>query len=381
MEYCKRIAGITSVLLATSTVHAQPARGLEDLFSLGFAIEDRNADQVADFVDAELVTGDNPSPWVAAAAADVAVRLGLETMAMDLPWSAGPDSVGIAIGTKAATELGLDLSGLRTGEGLITVFRNDEREWIVIAGSDELGTRRAATTFAGRLPSLWDPKGNDFDDVFDTVGEALSNATLDAFDVRIAHVVTGEDGLVELGLAVDVETNQVRLARRAIQNASPSFPEVETITLQLPGVEDLLLVRSGDGPPEGPRPARPGSGPKRNLNLSNLFTPDGLLGDGDSNLIADRIDVALSPAHPYRGTLNLAARLGLESTGLSVPIVRLPDEIEDPADEPTLVLIGRHPLLNEDTIPEEDLSPGEGLDPDRPEGVRAQGRRDHCGRR
>ena len=108
-------------------------------------------------------------------------------------------------------------------------------------------------------------------------------------------------------------------------------------------------------------PARPGSGPKRRLDLSNLYTPDGLLGDGDSNLIAERIDAVLSPALPYNGTLDLAARLGLESTGLSVPIVRLPEDIEDAGAEPTLVLIGQHPLLEEETIPPTDLAPGEGL--------------------
>ena len=60
-------------------------------------------------------------------------------------------------------------------------------------------------------------------------------------------------------------------------------------------------------------------------------------------------------------TLDLAARLGLEAAGMSVPIVRLPEEIEEPSDEPTLVLIGDHPLLDEETIPKIELERGEGV--------------------
>ena len=48
------------------------------------------------------------------------------------------------------------------------------------------------------------------------------------------------------------------------------------------------------------------------------------------------------------GTVDLAARLGLESAGISIPMARIPEEIESPTEQPTLILIGHeHPLIDE----------------------------------
>jgi hypothetical protein len=96
-------------------------------------------------------------------------------------------------------------------------------------------------------------------------------------------------------------------------------------------------------------PARPGSTAKDGLSLANLYAIDGLLGDSDNNLIPDRVDVVLSPAGPgTAGTVDLAARLGLESTGIAVPIAIPASELKNPASRPTLVLIGiHHPLVDQ----------------------------------
>jgi hypothetical protein len=56
----------------------------------------------------------------------------------------------------------------------------------------------------------------------------------------------------------------------------------------------------------------------------------------------------------------------LESTGISLPIAIAADELEDPAEQPTLVLVGRqHPvvaqLLEDEKLELPDLQPGEGL--------------------
>ena len=66
------------------------------------------------------------------------------------------------------------------------------------------------------------------------------------------------------------------------------------------------------------------------------------------------------------GVVNLAARLGLESTGISLPIARTAKSLTAPATEPMLVLIGTaHPIVEQlikarkwEAPP---LQPGEGL--------------------
>ena len=129
---------------------------------------------------------------------------------------------------------------------------------------------------------------------------------------------------------------------------------------------DVQLARSAS-PPAAASGRRPGAGAKENLDLSNIYTPDGLLGDGDTNLIPDRLDTLLVPAgEGVERTLDVAARLGLESAGIVIPIAMPADAVTKPDAEPTMVLIGTtHPiverLIKEGKLQQPSLQPGEGL--------------------
>ncbi len=111
---------------------------------------------------------------------------------------------------------------------------------------------------------------------------------------------------------------------------------------------------------------RPGGGNKADLDLSNLYSNQGFFSDTDSNLIPDRVDVVLSPAGDSgAATADLAARLGLEAAGVTLPIALSPADVEDPENKPPLVLIGRdHPLIqqlvDDETIIIPELEPGQG---------------------
>ena len=129
----------------------------------------------------------------------------------------------------------------------------------------------------------------------------------------------------------------------------------------------VVVLPRAEGPKRGPAPPRPGSEAKEKVTLANLYTNDGLLGDSDDNRIPDRLDVILCPSGDgTEGTVNLAARLGLESTGISIPVALPPDRLGNPDDEPTLVLIGiTHPLveklITDKKFERPPLQPGEGL--------------------
>src|SRR5205807_9600660 len=97
------------------------------------------------------------------------------------------------------------------------------------------------------------------------------------------------------------------------------------------------------------------------------YSNEGALGDGDNNLIPDRVDVLLSAdGTGIDGIVNLAARLGLESTGVQLPIAKTAGRIASPESEPILVLIGlSHPLVEQlirnKKWQRPELQPGEGL--------------------
>ena len=114
----------------------------------------------------------------------------------------------------------------------------------------------------------------------------------------------------------------------------------------------------------GPVAGRPGSGGKDGMDLSNLYTSDGLLGGG---LIPNRVDAMLAPGGDgVDGLPNLAGRLGLESTGLVVPLTEPASAIDGPGARPMLILAGvdnplTQQLADSARIDLGALEPGDGL--------------------
>jgi len=319
--------------MVASAALAQERPGLEDLFSPGFLVEDRNGDGLADFVNARLVLGESPSPAVVAAASDVAARLGFETMAMDLPL--GENAAGPVIEFRRAG------GSLRTGEGRVTI----EPGRVVVSGADDEGLRAAAATFASRMPHLWDPEGPTLETVLADVGSRLGFTPRSA---RAEEMRVSRDGASLLKLEVELSSQEELDRARISLTRTLSYEHVEVVAVRLIAGSRSVEIEVSTRPAAAaatPSPPRPGAEAKHDLDLSNLYTPEGLLGDSDQNLIADRIDAVLSPGGSHRGMVDLAARLGLEAAGISIPIAKLPSEIDSPDDEPTLVLIGEHPLL------------------------------------
>ena len=358
------------------TAPQESLAGLEGVFSAGPILQDRNGDGVVDFVEAAIVLGEAPTPQEVAAAADIAARLGYETMAMDVPVASEPGAAanGILLGTGAVARAGLraadaGVQGLEPGEGVVRMVSGSGRRWIVVVGSDDAGTRAAAAAFAQRLPHVWDPEGPELDDVVQDVRGHLAGegVRVESAEVASLRVKGGEQGFrllvveVEVGSASDL--NRARGALQELVRGRSGMASGAEAPLSYPGARVLRVVLSAPGadtaevevprvesvPKEGPIPRRPGSAAKEQLDLSSIYTNEGFLGDSDENLIPDRIDVLLSPSgQGIEGTVDLAARIGLESAGVQIPVAQVPEAIEDPEAAPTLVLIGTdHPLVQQ----------------------------------
>ena len=367
---------------ATAATAQEPASsGLEAVFSPGRILQDRNGDEVIDFVDAVIVTGDSPTAGDIAAAANIAARLGYETMAMDIPLASLEGSSGtvILVGAAALTRAGVaaseaGLAELESGEGVIKLLTSGGREWLVVAGADEIGTRAAAEVLAGRLPFVWDPEGDTLEKVVEDLRTFLSERGLsvDAVHIPAVQVKSGEKKLSRLvAMATLGSAADARSAATELRSQPLSYPGAEAlhVVLSAPGIQAVEVEVPGSPtiPTPAPSPPRPGSDAKTDLDLSNIYTPKGFLGDSNEDLIADRIDVLLSPSgEGIGGTVDLAARIGLESAGISIPIARDPETIEKPEDQPTLVLIGTdhslvQQLVQEGKLQLPSLEAGQGL--------------------
>ena len=77
----------------------------------------------------------------------------------------------------------------------------------------------------------------------------------------------------------------------------------------------------------------------KSYSLARLYTPDGLFGDSDKNFIPDTMEttIYLGPDTSSIRVIDLGARIGLETTGLRLPLVVVADEEQTPQNP---VLIG-----------------------------------------
>jgi hypothetical protein len=386
--------------------------GLAALFELGPVLQDRNGDAQADFVAARLILPNTAAPEDVAAALAVAGRLGLETSGLSFPLAfrasevsqlrSGPTAFVIGRGNELLPEgVRRRIEKLEAGQGLVAY----EDGVVVIAGVDDLGTRAAGEAFASRSPYLWNVIGRDQGDTYEKLttdavnllGSGGVQVTAVTFDELVyQHEVTGAvrvtatasvspgacarahellatlaeqhrrgvgtDRLnyasaaeVVLRVSDGRESRGVAFARLGVPNSVLNPPRRRATRFPRAGGNRGRGARGGGGRGGG---ARGGSRAGRRFDLAELFTAQGgLLQDEDGDRIPDDSDMMIVlpretyPAgeFPALGITQLAARIGLESTGLSFPLSGFDRELEDPeAERRPLVLVGRHNRLVRD---------------------------------
>jgi hypothetical protein len=384
-------AGMTAVLASTGDGARGAAdgviRSLDEVYRPGIFLQDKNGDQVIDHVAASIVLGQTPTVDEIAVAGGIAARFGFETMAMDLPVRRDPAAGPVvAVGAAGLARVGVTLASLYSapltaGQGLVAITTADERPVVAVTGGDVAGLQAAAIAFAGRLPYVWIPKGATVQKVADDIREVLrkDGLTPSAVGTVAVRVDAGREEFARVFVRAELASaSEVARARRTLASArSAAMPE----TLSYPGaaaVEIQLAAgaaapfrvtlnrATAPAPPEFPAGRRPGAAAKESLDLSSLFENDGLLGDSDSNLIPDRLDTLISPDGPIAGVVDLAARLGLESTGVSLPLVVPATQLGKAESQPTLVVVGlNHPvavnLAQSGKLAMPTLQPGQGV--------------------
>ncbi|HEV2983290.1 MAG TPA: M14 family zinc carboxypeptidase [Vicinamibacterales bacterium] len=404
-------------------VHAD-VRGAHSLTAIVGAqglTRDTNGDGLADTVAARVIVPASPTLGEVEAATNLAARLGYETTALTLPLVirdsdvAQPGSIDVPILVGRTNRFvqrlvdgkALDLAALKPGQGLIAAVASPlgGGDGLVVAGGDDEGTVNAGVELAARLPRVWGMNGIALAGIEDQLVRHLRGHGVEAHEAGVTSILVDSDkrGIARVTLRVAVaEADGARAAkllqdlelahRRGQEPRTLNFTNVATTAIDVVAGAKVLahadVSRTGlnqrtltppidpdelatDSPGDRGRPADSGGGgsaaPARTFDLSNAFSIDGWYGDAYADLIPDRTDttIILGGAADSLPAAHIAARLGLETTGITLPLTRVADKVRTPEREPSPILVGRSNALVDRLLKIgkahlDDLQPGEG---------------------
>jgi len=385
---------------------------------------DTNGDGLADAVAARVIVPATPAMADVEVATNLAARIGYETTALTLPLVlrdrevAQPASIVVPILVGRSNQFiqrlidskAIDVSTLHPGQGLIAAVASPlgGGDGLVVIGGDDEGTLNAGIELAARLPRVWGMSGIALPGVEEQAVRYLRGNGINAGSAAIASMIVDSDkrGIARVSLHLAVPEAEVqrttkllddleRAHRRGLEPKTLNFTNVASTAIDvLSGTRVAAHVdvsRTGlnqrtltppidpdelapDSPGDRGRPAEGAGGaaggasaPARTFDLSNAFSIDGWYGDAYTDLIPDRTDTAIVLGEPADslGAAQIAARLGLETTGITLPLTRVADKVRTPEREPSPILIGRSNALVERLVKigkarTDDLKPGEG---------------------
>jgi len=359
---------------------------LAEVFEPGVILQDTNGDEMVDWVGATIIIPAEAPLEDIQAACNVAARLGFESTTLSPPLTIRDTEVKdptslphpILIGRNNHLLQQLIRSGklkitpLKEGEGMVSLipspFGGDDG--LMIIGGDDTGTLTAALSFAARSPYLWEVIGREHGDTFGKVekdvadflkGEKVKVISTSAQSVSF---VTKRKEMTSLTLSLAVETDDdlnraansledvKRLHRRGERTDLLTYSSLaelhielhsptshRKITIPRVGYPGRLLTVSPDYTQYRLKELKL---KHKDFDLSNLFTLDGLFGDVVPDKIPDKMEtiIILGQDEEAAGAPEVAARLGLECTGISLPLTKQDDEVIEPAKEINPILFG-----------------------------------------
>jgi len=333
---------------------------LDTFLMPGGLLADRDGDGLADTVWARFVLGPAARRPEYAAATDLAARLGLASLSCALSLAASEDrlspgdtmgdAIPVFVGRPTTVTAGCPpvweraLRDLAPGDGLVAVIGGTGPA-LLVGGADERGLAAAAFAVATSAPHLPIDADLDAPALAAAIRAALADhpydqVILDAVVIRGGNVVEARVRLVP-----GPDTPPDPPTRQRLQEA------LSPVASSLP-CDLVLTVDSGDSGGDHGVAARLDAGrPRRRFersdetrergvvdaplrSLADLYGPAGLCVDSDGDLLSDlgrvRIDLPGDLAPPTgEAVIDLGARIGLETLGLSLPLASAP--VADPA--------------------------------------------------
>ena len=408
------IIGMISILLgfAPAKKAGKKLSSLAEVFEPGAILQDTNGDEVIDWLYATIIIPAEAPLEDIQAACHMAARLAFESTAFTPPLTIRdtevkdptslPHPILIGRGNRLLQQLirsgRLKIAPLKEGEGMVSLLSSPfgGNDGMLIVGGDDAGTLTAASSFAARAPYLWEVIGREHGDTFRKVereiadflkGEKVKVISASAQSITF---VSKRKEMTSLIISLAVETDDdLNRAANSLEHLKSSHRRGErTDLLSYSSLAELFIDLHSPishqkvsiprvGYPSRLLTVRPDYTRYRlkelkvkhkDFDLSNLFSLDGLFGDVVPDKIPDKMEtiIILGPADESSGAPEVAARLGLECAGISLPLTKRDDQVIEPAKEINPILFGmsNHLVTSLGKIGKLkiiELQPGEGM--------------------
>ena len=328
-------------------------------------LSDTNGDGIVDFVSGKVVVPPNPSAAENAAAADIAARLGFGSTGLTLPLVIPAtqdrnDGPRIWIGRNAVPAQQAAVAGqfadqLQAEEGGVFSIGGN----LAVLGHDDAGLLAAAEAFASRAPYLWKVPGDKLGVLADAVKAKPVGLTYLKGKTGIARAFF-EGSLTKEELATAIKLPKLALVHGLVVGGVSAVSE-KPMAAEPPATPPAAGAAQPTGDPE--------AGPNR-LDLATLYTMRGLFRGTARMPIPSNLDSQLYVPAGTAGIAmaNLAARMGLETTGITLPLAT-PDSGVALRDVRTKAVVvegsdlakeAARKLHDEDATAREALAAGEG---------------------
>jgi len=148
-----------------------------------------------------------------------------------------------------------------------------------------------------------------------------------------AQAVAAQTGTAQAGAQVGAQAGAAQAARPQTTPPAGTSPETGRGAAQAARPTTGAPSTAAAGPPPTPK----------TFDLSSVYSIDGWFGDTIADLIPDRTETTLilGEGPESVGAAHIAARLGLESTGITLPITKADDKVRDASRETNPILVGR----------------------------------------
>ncbi len=334
----------------------------------------------------------------------------------------------LLVGSRAVEEAGAapGLQGLREelapGQGMVAHVSPGGAFGmgaVATVGYDATGLLAAGEYLSGRYPGIWAPDGATWADVVEKIRGFLDERGWEEATVSLDRIVVDarRPGMararVSVGLPDGIDLEAVLNALRPADTlggtvtdtpagpgtdtsaavagpgspgaASPATEEEEEIGgTELRDLEfrdlhrlDIRIVTPGDvrtvtlrpDEPWDPRGGQPyAPGPDATFSLPDLYAVGGLYRDTNRDLVPDETSafLSLSGGDAPEAVVDFATRVGLETAGIRLPLVRVDGQEDDPTAQGFPVFVGTdhyqvRRLREEDKLPASDVGADEGF--------------------